>query len=130
MKAGLLSGADGEAFVVALDEIRVLAGPRVNLQLGVGHEQERLAGAVERLAHADLARRHRAEHLFINQRSGAMIHCWNFFKKVLTLPCVSSMTSKMGLSMPDIFLYSELRLKPCCDVLNTSVHGYPVCLKQ
>ena len=46
-KGHSLSGSDGQAFVVALNKIRIIARPRVNLQFGVEDEEERLARAVK-----------------------------------------------------------------------------------
>ena len=62
-KGHSLSGSDGQAFVVALNKIRIIARPRVNLQFGVEDEEERLARAVKWLADADFARRNGAKNL-------------------------------------------------------------------
>lgn len=43
----------------------------------------------------------------------------------LTFCSVSCITMRIGLSILVIFLYIELREKPCWEVLNTSVHTYP-----
>lgn len=50
-----LSGAKSQAFVVSLNKIRVFALPGVDRQRGIHLEQERLAGAVEGFADAQLA---------------------------------------------------------------------------
>lgn len=59
----LLSGSNGQAFVVALNKIRVVARPRINLHFRVDGEEEWLACAVKRLANANFARRDGAKHL-------------------------------------------------------------------
>ena len=59
----LLSGADGQAFVVTLDEVKIVAGPVERLEFRREFEEERLAGSVEMVAHVQRARGQRTEHL-------------------------------------------------------------------
>jgi len=59
-----LSRSDRQALVVALDEIHVVAGPVVHLEVRTKREQQRFAGAVKMVAHLQRARRQRAEHLW------------------------------------------------------------------
>ena len=73
---GLLSGSESQAVVVALNKIRIFALPRVDREGGIQLEEERLAGAVERVADAQFARRHRSEHValrvFDDHQDGAL----------------------------------------------------------
>lgn len=63
----LLSSSDSQAFVVALYEVRVVTGPRINLQFWVDDEQERLACSVKGLADANFTGRNGSEYLLIRK---------------------------------------------------------------
>lgn len=60
-----LSGPDGQALLVALDEIQVLAGPVEHLEAGVELEQQALARAVEVVGHVQRARGQRTKHVIV-----------------------------------------------------------------
>ena len=64
MKNGhLLPGADGQALVVTLDEVKIVAGPVERLEFRRELEEEGLAGSVEMVAHVQRARGERTKHL-------------------------------------------------------------------